>query len=75
MPFTSIDLYLVESQDSVSVSHVVFELALIAEPIGVVKDSVSMLYVSFTLAIIFQLGFAVSHAKFVVVVGVLKHLI
>lgn len=75
LPFASIYLYLVESQYPVSVSHVVFELALIAETVGVVKNTVSMFYVSFSLAIVFQLGFAVSHAEFVVVVGVLKHFI
>ena len=75
MPFAAVDLYLVESQDSVSISHVVLELAFVAEAIGVVKHSVSVLHVSFALAVVFQLCLAISHAKFVVVVGVLKHFI
>lgn len=75
LPFASVDLYLVKSKDSISVSHVVFELPFIAETIGVVKDSVSVFYVSFALAIVFKLGLAISHAEFIVAVAILKHFI
>jgi hypothetical protein len=60
IPFTTIDLDQVKSKHAIPVTHIVLELAFIAQPVGVVEHPLPCPAAVSLLPVIFQLIFATS---------------
>jgi hypothetical protein len=74
-PVSIVYLYMVNSQCAISMPYTIFELPLVAEPIRVIKDSISASNSIPFLSLVLQLYFLAASHKFIVILHFSQHLI